>query len=365
MEKSLFIKYIKNQCTPEELTQVIKWLENEASSVDGRAFLKNLWNEMDGQSEEAMIIDYERLLDKVHHNLNISESQKDKRLKNQNISGKSNKNIILNIFSKVAAVLFIPLLSLSIYTYINNSFPGSGTTKSNPVFTEVTAPYGSIISVDLPDGSKAWLNNGSHLKFPQKFKGRMRKVELSGEAYFKVAHNTKKPFLVTGNEIQVLAVGTEFNMMAYPDENTIETTLKSGKVIIQKLSSNGKMNNIFVMKPNQHTIYSRKEKKISYKDDDPDKYISWMKGKLIFKDDPLDVVIKRLGRWYNVDIQVTDTELSQFTYTATFVDETLTQVLDLLVIATPVKYKMSTRTKQEDGTFSKRKVVISYAKKNN
>jgi len=362
MQKYLFIRYINNQCTSEELDEVIKWFEDGADKnlVDNHTFLKQIWNRTDIM-EETNLVDYDRILDKVHHNLNIAHYGNTYKISKR----KKPLSKIIRFLTSAAAILSIPLLALSIYTYILDSHPIPGFADRNPVYTKIVSPYGSTLFTELPDGSKVWLNRGSSLTFPQHCSGSTRKVELLGEGYFQVAHNSKKPFIVKTGDFQVTAFGTEFDLMAYPDDQIIEATLKSGKIILQKVSPTGKIFKLFEMKPNQHISYNEKENKLKYSDVDPDIYISWIEGKLIFRDEPIDVVIKKLSRWYNVDIEANDPELSNFNYTATFVNESLSQVLDLLKIATPITYTMSARTRQEDDTFSKREVVISYAKKSN
>ena len=96
---------------------------------------------------------------------------------------------------------------------------------------EVIAPVGSRTVVELSDGSVVHLNYGSRMKYPQNFSGETRSVVLTGEGYFKVAHNPDKPFVVSTGIIDVIAVGTIFNVNAYPENNNIATTLVEGKVI--------------------------------------------------------------------------------------------------------------------------------------
>jgi ferric-dicitrate binding protein FerR (iron transport regulator) len=95
---------------------------------------------------------------------------------------------------------------------------------------------------------------------------------------------------------------------------------------------------------------------------DVENYVAWKDGKLIFKNEPIIKIINKLGRWYNVEFEFKDSESKQFTYTATFVDETLFQILDLLKIATPINYKTFPREKLPDGTFSKQKIIIESRK---
>ena len=362
MNKELFTRFINNECTTEDIDRVVKWLQNGAGTIDGKAIIRQIWNDFP-QTNIPHSIDYERILDSVHHDISLSRSDKIKLISQVEMSQKKVKWSFFSILSKIAAVLFLPLLLYFMFTYIITDKPVlSETIKPVPVNIEVKSPMGSKTYLELPDGSKVWLNYGSCLKFPQKFTGQTRTVELQGECYFEIAHNEQKPFIVKTGELEVLVKGTEFNLMAYPEDAVIKTTLKSGKVILQRKICDGNIQQIFEMEPNQHATYLKKEKELKYSVENPDKYISWKDGVLIFQNDPINDIVKKLSRWYNVDIQLKDKELSKYTYTATFVDETLPQILDLLAIATPIKYTISSRIKQEDGSFSKRKVTISLCK---
>ena len=359
MNKELFTRFINNECTPEEIDRVVRWLQNGAGTIDGKAIIRQIWNDFP-QNDIPPSIDYERILDSVHHDISLSRSGKIKLISPVGMSQKKAKWRFFSILSKIAAVLFLPLLLYFMYTYIITDKPVlSETIKPVPVNIEVKSPLGSKTYLELPDGSKVWLNYGSLLKFPQKFTGQTRTVELHGEGYFEIAHNEQKPFIVKIGELEVLVKGTEFNLMAYPEDAVIETTLKSGKVILQRKVCDGNVQQIFEMEQNYHATYLKKEKELKYSVENPDKYISWKDGVLIFQNDPINDIVKKLSRWYNVDIQLKDKELSGYTYTATFVDETLPQILELLKIATPIKYTISSRIKQDDGSFSKRKVTIS------
>jgi ferric-dicitrate binding protein FerR (iron transport regulator) len=181
---------------------------------------------------------------------------------------------------------------------------------------------------------------------------------LSGEAYFKVTHNPEKPFVVKTNGMNITALGTEFNVLVYPDENNIETTLVNGKVKIEKHTENGGLKNVGIMVPGQHVNYNKLTNEIWSETGNIERYISWKEGKLVFKDESIVKVTNKLSRWYNVEFEFADDELLEYPYTATFVDESLTQILDLLKLATPIDYKISLREKLPNGTFSKQKVTI-------
>jgi ferric-dicitrate binding protein FerR (iron transport regulator) len=217
--------------------------------------------------------------------------------------------------------------------------------------------------VVLPDSSIVWLNHSSSLKYPAIFHGDIRTVELTGEGYFKVAHNPKIPFIVKTGKIQIKAVGTTFNIMSYPDEDRIETSLIEGCVELQQTQPDGKVITLSRMKPTELVVFNISNNEISTRTIDDDRYFSWKDGKLVFNKELIGEVVKKLSRWFNVDIQVRDPELLDLTYTATFVDETLPQVMELLALVSPVSYSISNREQISNGTYTKRKIILSCRKK--
>jgi transmembrane sensor len=151
--------------------------------------------------------------------------------------------------------------------------------------------------------------------------------------------------------------------MAYPDEDKIETSLINGIVELHRVESDGKTVQLLTMKPTDLTIFQKDKNEISTLTVGDDRYFSWKDGKLVFNKEPISEVAKRLSRWFNVDIQIKDPELNDLTYTATFVNETLPQVMELMAMVSPVSYSISDRKEISFGTFSKRKIILSYRKK--
>ena len=298
--------------------------------------IQNIWNTT-AEIGERGDISIERALNKVKRKVHFFA-----------------KRNFMFYLQKVAAVLFIPLLLASLLFYYT-SVPSK---DQKSVYNELDNAYGTISKITLPDGTKVWLNSGSHFKYPAFFTGKNRKVHLSGEAYFEVAENKKKPFIVNVSDINVVATGTVFSVMAYDDDATIEATLASGKIFLAKESGGNKLKTIASVKPGQKAILDKEKKIININKANCDKVFAWKNGKLIFMDDPMDVVIKKLNRWYNTDIILIDKELKNYRYTATFTDETLSQVLELLECSAPITYKYYNRKKLPDSTYSKAKVEI-------
>ena len=130
--------------------------------------------------------------------------------------------------------------------------------EEKTIYAEIFSPLAARTRFELPDGSTGWLNSGSTLKFPVKFYGAQRKVELSGEGFFDVVKNSEKPFVVKTSDINIIALGTKFNVLAYPDDETFEITLESGKVVVEKTGVSGEPVKIAELQPDHQLVISRK-----------------------------------------------------------------------------------------------------------
>jgi transmembrane sensor len=170
-------------------------------------------------------------------------------------------------------------------------------TASNVIaYNTASTPRGGQFQFVLSDGTKIWLNAASSIKYPVTFNGHERKVELTGEAYFEVAHNTQKPFRVVSNGQTVEVLGTHFNINAYSDEGVVKTTLLEGSVKV----SSGLVSNI--IKPGEQAQF--RNGSISVIDNaDLDATVSWKNGLFHFEDNSIQEVMRQLARWYDVDIK--------------------------------------------------------------
>ncbi|EDM37349.1 putative anti-sigma factor [Pedobacter sp. BAL39] len=182
----------------------------------------------------------------------------------------------------------------------------SGTKTRGPVFNEISIPRGGQFQVNLPDGTKVWLNSASTLKFPLAFNKDERRVELTGEAYFEVKHQASSkhksgrlPFIVSSRGQQIEVLGTHFNVNAYPDENDVKTTLLEGAVKVVQLSTNQSR----VLKPGQQSVMNTN---ISVFDVDANQAIEWQKGYFSFENETLENIMRTISRWYDVDIELED-----------------------------------------------------------
>jgi len=177
-----------------------------------------------------------------------------------------------------------------VYT-ISNSENSSQSLSYNTIET----PPGGQYQVVLPDGSKVWLNSASSLRYPVRFTGKERRVEISGEAYFEVAHNSKMPFRVINSSQIVEVLGTHFNIMAYPDESSTNTTLLEGSVRIIK------ENKSKVISPGQQTRVKNGD--IDVTSVDVTQVTAWKEGYFMFKNEDIQSIMRQISRWYNLEVK--------------------------------------------------------------
>lgn len=353
MTEELLIKFLNNRCNPEELEKIVQWIDKDALSDESERIVYDDWKSF--KTKKYSTDQNERfslLLYRIHHRININEQVK------LGIRQGETTSFITSWLVRAAAILLIPVLSFLIYTLTNNSVTTSAKYADRVADSiEVVAPMGSRTVVQLSDGTEVHLNSGSKIKYPRSFNGESRELSLSGEGFFDVAHDPEHPFVVKTKQIYIKALGTKFNVLSYPENEAIATTLVEGKVVLERFVENGKRNVIQSMVSGQHIEYHINSGKVSSLTGNIRKYIAWKDGLLIFDNSGMDEVAERLGRMFNVEIEFAN-EIKDYTYTVKFVDESLSQILDLLTKATPVDYVLLPREKSPDGTYAKQKILL-------
>lgn len=251
------------------------------------------------------------------------------------------------LWKKIASFLFLPLsLGLGVLCF---QFKDSNNEDYMYTINTLKTSPGVIDKVLLPDGSEAILNSGSKLVYPLKFNKDYRKVYLDGEAFFKVKKSAL-PFTVETSHIDVKVHGTSFNLSAFSKEHFIEVALVEGAV---ELDSKDRNKSVF-LKPGERFLYYPENEAMHVSKIDMQNVDLWVEGKLSFINQPLDVVIERIARFFNVDIKIANPVLCQYTYTATFENETLWTILNLLKRATPIDYNVNIDSKNTQIIIYKR-----------
>jgi transmembrane sensor len=332
----LIARYLSGDVSQDEIIELHGWLLSAKDNLLYFQQLKNIW-------------------DSAEHEIDVKKIDADKafNLIRKRVVLKSTAPSFGYYWKKIAAVLLIPLLIGNLLYF------GLRTNEQNqePVYNELYAAFGTRSALKLSDGTAVWLNSGSSIKYPDRFIGNNRKVFLKGEAYFEVESDLKKPFIVETKSLSVKATGTKFNVSGYESYNEAEVTLVSGKVEVRTTDDNKNVKSS-KLNINQHLSFNKFNGTTSISDEDTYKYTSWKDGKLIFRNEPLSQVVKKIGQVFNIDIEVQGKEIQDYSYRATFQDESLTEILKLLKISSPIDYIELKRAPLPDGTFPRKKVII-------
>ncbi|QGY45021.1 DUF4974 domain-containing protein [Maribellus comscasis] len=338
--EQLIIKKISGELNKSEQAILDQWLSQSPENRKELDSYKNLWE----RSENLV----------MSGSINVEGALKKTK---RRIPAFGNKKRYIVYLRQAAAVLILSIFfsGLAYYFFINKE----NRIVEEAIYQEIRTAFGTQSQINLPDGTLVWLNSGSTLKYPGSFSDMdTRSVELNGEGYFQVTKNSRKPFIVKTTDINVKVLGTEFNVSAYDDYHSTTVALERGKVSLFKTVS-GTDKNLLVLNPNEVAEYEKTEGElIHHKEISLEKYVAWKDGMIVFFNDPIQSVTHKLEKWYNVKIEIGDSEIETYSFTATFVNEPLEQVLRLLSVSSPISYKITPAQKLSDNSYSKRIITI-------
>ena len=343
MEKNLIDRYIQGKLSEEERREVESlFLETETNQYLYDSLENDFNRIIDEKPENEIRI--ENILERIKREKGLIDHESE--------TGEKTINKFIRTYSKVAAVLLIPLLITSILLIHNRTKAPVNEEIANSIY----APLGSRISFTLPDGTKGMLNSGSTISYSLPFSNN-RKLKLTGEGWFDVQKDEKHPFVISALNTTFTVVGTTFNLSAYEEENYVELVLTSGRVECFDKTNKEKV----VVLPSERLVF--KDGKIVRSVTDTTKYNGWTKGKLIFRGDAMDEVVRRIMRWYNVDIELADKELENYSFRGIFSDDSIEDILAFLAMTSPISYAIVPPSLNQDGSVSKEKVIISLSKR--
>ncbi len=335
IDYNILRKFATGKYSFREFKLVCQWFEDKKHKPELKNAIRTHWDEFSSDSAKN-----EKNLDQVLSNLRqkIADQKPVVSLQSR----------LQKIYLRAAAILLIPLLiysALSTFRQFNDS--------SVQTTVEIYSPQGARTHFELPDGSQGWLNGGSKLKYASDFTNR-RSIGLVGEAWFDVRKNPSRPFTVQTAALEVKVLGTKFNVSAYPEEKIVDVVLQEGKV---KVEGNAQQ---FVaeIKPDEKFTYDKSTRSTNIQTVNARQYSAWKDGYLVFRNEPLSEVLKRVGRWYNVDFNLDDQELKKFRYRATFHEEQVEEVIRLISLTAPIEYSFDSREIGNDGIFKKRTITI-------
>lgn len=310
---SLIEKFFQGASSPEENRRLREMPEKEMEALFDE-YSKDKWEHNDCKiPDETRFRLKSELLSKLH-------TTEERQQRNTRRAGHAFRYIAIAASICAAAVLG--------YT---------AATLTSPVQTfEVTADKGQKSSVTLPDGTAVTLNSASRITYTSGYNRRDRIVELSGEAYFDVARNEKKPFTVRAGGMDVTALGTEFNVKAYEEDREITATLVKGSIRADVAGSSE------ILSPNQYIILDKTTGKTETSTaGNPDYLVPWKNNELLFSGETLKEIARDLERMYNMEIIFMDDKAGEFSYTGLVRNSSLLNVLDLISGTSPVEYVIS------------------------
>lgn len=294
---------------PHHIKQLFyKWLVDEKHAAEKEEALQALWVEAQKQGE---VPDLEKSLERWRQNNGISAPQP-KKLK---------QRPLLRFWQSAAALLFI--MSASLLYMLTQA------EKTETDWLHQFSPVAQITTCLLPDGSEVQMNSKSTLLYPKQFTGKNRSVYLVGEANFKVKPDKKHPFIVkTTNDFRVTALGTEFNVSAYAENQNISTTLISGSVLVEY--DNLKKGTI--LNPEEQLSYNKESRHSAVTNPSMEDVTAWQRGELVFRQMTVEDIITVLERKYNYQFIYSLHSLSKDRFSFRFKDQApLPEVMDVVV----------------------------------
>ena len=310
--KELIEKYFDGNITYAEIKKLSDWINNDRH-------LQNWWEEEFSKSDAGI---NPVLRDKLF--ARIKEQTQGK----EETQGKENPRTIRMNPWKWAAAIVLPIC-IAFFTYY---LVDSSQTVGAPFI--VKADKGDKATIELPDGTNVVLNSASQLSYLNNFGENGRRVQLNGEAYFKVAHDEKRAFIVQVGDLEVKVLGTSFNVSAYEDAKDVTVVLLEGKVGVyaQKTSH--------IMKPGDKIEYNKATHKITATQVHPSDYIEWTKGNIYFEKESLENIMKTLSRIYDVEIRFDSNKLPNEYFTGTIPGGGIQNALNILMLTSPFYYEM-------------------------
>lgn len=328
----LFDRWIKNpgdHFTFDELNELLHYIDkdsdNNSDSKHIEDFLAKNWEKAE-ETNEAPEFKFEENFAGIKQTLRLKEIEDDRKV----FRFKAQK--AFNFIAKVAAILILPM---ALMILVENDFSKNPDSFISNV--EYFAPPATRTRIFLPDSTEVWLNSNSKLEVMHGFGKVGRSVKLTGEAYFSVSKDKDLPFNVYAQGVNVKVHGTEFNISAYEDQDSVETVLLNGSISLKHSDYPGDQG--IKMVPGQRINYYKQADSVRSDFVDAQAFGSWKDGIIIFNDSPMEEVQKKLERWFNVSIIIEDESLMNYRIKGVLENRTLDQIMRFISLTSPVDYK--------------------------
>jgi transmembrane sensor len=323
MNENQIIEFILGQSDPDKNAEILDWINSSDQNREEYYYLKNLvaltgkTPEDEKQSREDLDLLMSRL----------SVNQKQKRIRT-----------LLNL-SKYAAAILITFLVARLL------IPSSPVAPAGEGWLEISTASGQTAEMTLPDGTRVWMNALTSLKYPAAFSAQNREISISGEAYFKVTHDEKSPFVVKTNSYNIKVLGTSFNVSDYPNDRISKTTLVDGKVTILDNDNH----ELETLAPGELFAMNTDNKTFEVNPVSTNYYTSWKDGYFAFDSEKLESIAAKLERIYAVKINIPENRIANIKFSGTIMkNKPIEQILNIIELTAPVTINIERKANQEN-----------------
>lgn len=320
----LIIRYLDGSAELEEKVLLLQWLKQSDDNRDDFIATRDLWLSCNAVAGNELEVDIAlaKLKDRI--------LQEQGRMERKSRTERKALSLVWR-WTRGAAVLLL-LLGIGYGIGSRGGYSASEVIVQNQLITA----KGSKGKFTLPDGSVVWLNSETKLTYSNQFTGDKRSVSLEGEAYFEVAKDAKKPFVVQAGEIDVEVLGTRFDLDSYSSGEFVQTALLDGSV---KISGKAMKEPVF-LKPNELFRYRKSDQVATVEDAKAGLYADWIKDRLVFDNDCLADILISMGGRYNIDIECPKQFAASTRLSFTIRQENIDEVMEAISLIAPIRYEM-------------------------
>ena len=324
------VRVLNGTATDLERQEVKNWMRESRSNSFQFKHLKKFWHQ---PSTDLKLIGHEDQKKKIWTAF-LEE--------NHNHKPASIKAFYSRTLFKVAAIIVVLLLPT--YLILNRTEDIAVENEPELEVINKNNPKGQKSLIQLPDGSKAWLNSDSQISYTETFSDSVRSIRLEGEAYFEVVHDSLRPFIVELGPLSVTVLGTAFNISAFEEERDVKVTLIDGSVKVMALDDD--LKDDLILSPGSGIVYSKEKKKYSEfsKSSNPElfsKATGWRNGILVFDGSGFDEFVREITRWYGIQVKVKGTPPHNWDIMASFENELLTNIMDAVSYNKGFRYQLN------------------------
>lgn len=327
----LIFKYLSDEANLEEIDLLRAWLDSDPENRRVFKLISSYWESSRFELSSNSTNEAYDIL-KKRKGLKQDLAAHQQSIHHHHTSDNHWKRVL-----QFAAVIAL-ILSVGLLLYYN--IEETKLTTETTIATIVKQnPRGQKSKITLPDGSTVWLNAHSSIQYPEKFEGKLREVNLIGEAFFEIVHNEHKPFIVETKDMNISVLGTSFNVNAYPENASAKIALVSGKVKVNNFKNADAPNEV-ILEPGESIQYNADNGAVTKSLFDVDYATGWKEGMFVLKNDSFQSFITKLENWYGVSVSIEGHPSESFIVTGKFQNENMENVLRALQFSRDFDFKI-------------------------